>query len=160
MLEHRMAGEADLAVDLDRLGLGLDAVEFDRRRGDEIHALQTAEEIEMPPGPAELAVGDELEPDLLLLGDDVLDLAVLDRLERGGVDLALGVPLARLLAAPGAAGCRHDRRETGAVVRWHHLLSLRSCPRPVTTRFASYAGLGVPPRRGIRDGGKRGPSSF
>ena len=35
----------------------------------------------MPPGAAELAVGRELEADLLLLLDDLLDLAVFDRLE-------------------------------------------------------------------------------
>ena len=37
----------------------------------------------------------------LLLFDDALDLAVLDRLERGGVDLAFGTTLARLLQGGG-----------------------------------------------------------
>ena len=78
MLEMRMAGEIDLAVDLDRLRLGLDALELDRRRADQVDALQPGEEIEMPPGAAEFAVGRELEPDLLLLLDDLLDLAVFD----------------------------------------------------------------------------------
>jgi len=32
----------------------------------------------MPPGPPELAVGDRLQADLLLLGDDLLDLFILD----------------------------------------------------------------------------------
>ncbi len=97
MLDLRMAGEIDLAVDLDGLALGVHAVELDRRRLDQIDALQAPEEIEMPPGAAELAVGGELEADLFLLLDDLLDRAVFDRLQRGIVDLALGVLLARLL---------------------------------------------------------------
>ena len=62
-----------------------------------LDAVEAPEEIEMPPGAAELAVGDRLQADLFLLLDDALDLAVFDRLERGGVDLALGALLARLL---------------------------------------------------------------
>ena len=42
MLDHRMAGEIDLAADLERLRLGIDAVEFDRRRADPLDALQAA----------------------------------------------------------------------------------------------------------------------
>ena len=53
------------------------------------------EEIEMPPGAAELAVGGELQPDLFLLLDDLLDLAVLDRFEAA----ASISPLARLARA-------------------------------------------------------------
>jgi len=33
----------------------------------EAHAVETAKEVEMPPGTAKLAVGGKLEPDLLLL---------------------------------------------------------------------------------------------
>ena len=51
----------------------------------------------MPPRAAELAVGDGLETNFLLLLDDALDLAVLDRFEFGGRDLALGPLLARFL---------------------------------------------------------------
>ena len=80
-----------------------------------LDAVEAPEEIEMPPGAAEFAVGDRLQADLFLLLDDALDLAVFDRLQRGGVDLALGALLARLLQArPGAAGCRHGRRGTAA----------------------------------------------
>ena len=43
-------------------------------------AVEAPEEIEMPPRAAELAVGDGFEADVLLLLDDALDLAVLDRL--------------------------------------------------------------------------------
>src|SRR5580698_10151942 len=49
----------------------------------------------MPPGATELAVGDGLQPGRLLLLDDVFDLAVFDRLERVGADLAFGAFLPR-----------------------------------------------------------------
>jgi len=98
MLEMRMAGEIDLAGDLDRLVLGFDALELDAGRGgDRFDAFQPFEEIEMPPGAAEFTVGREPEADVLLLLDDALDLAVFDRLERGGVDFALGALGARVL---------------------------------------------------------------
>ena len=68
MVEHRMAVEADLAGDLQRLRLGLHALELDAVLGlHHLDALQPAEEVEMPPGAAELAVGDRLQADRLLL---------------------------------------------------------------------------------------------
>ena len=96
--------------------LGLDAVELDAGiGGDRRDAGKPAEEIEMPPGAAEFAVGGELEADLLLLLDDLLDLAVFDRLERVGGDLALWrIWRAPPSAARGAAGCRPCRRGTAA----------------------------------------------
>ena len=42
---------------------------------DAFRAVEPPEEIQMPPRAAELAVGDGLQPDLLLLLDDALDLA-------------------------------------------------------------------------------------
>ena len=51
----------------------------------DLDAIEHAEEIEMPERAAELAVGGELKPDVLLLLDDLLDLAVLDRLELAAV---------------------------------------------------------------------------
>ena len=60
-------------------------------------AVEAPEKIEVPPGAAELAVGDGLQADLLLLLDDPLDLAILHRLEVGGADLALGALFPRLL---------------------------------------------------------------
>ena len=84
MLQHRMVGEADLAVDAQALRLGLHALELDAVvELVELDAVEHAEEIEVPPGAAEFAVGRELEADLLLLLDDLLDLAVLDLLELG-----------------------------------------------------------------------------
>src|SRR6202008_3803507 len=53
------------------------------------------QEIELPPRAAKLAVGDRLQSGRLLLFDDVLDLAILDRFEFGGADLAFGAFLAR-----------------------------------------------------------------
>ena len=122
MLEMRMAGEIDLAIDLDRLALGLDAVEFDRRRGDEVDALQTAEEIEMPPGAAELAVGGQLQTDFFLLLDDLDDFAVFDFLQRPGVDRAGREFCPRLLENRGAQqtadmiGAKWRRRALGHCV--------------------------------------------
>ena len=93
-----MLGGAELAGDLDAL-----VARRHRGEGDAgIHhvlldAVEAPEEIEMPPGAAEFAVGDRLQADFFLAFDDALDLAVFDRLERGGVDLALGALLARLL---------------------------------------------------------------
>ena len=66
------------AAELDAL-LGL--VNFD--------AVERAEKLEVPPGAAKLAVGRQLKPQLLLLLDIVLDLAVLDGLELGRSDGAL-----------------------------------------------------------------------
>src|ERR1700722_18326167 len=82
MLQHRMAGKADLAGDLDAFGLGLHAVKLDAALGRiRRDAVEAAEEIEMPPRTAEFAVGRELEADAFLLLDDGLDLAIFDRLE-------------------------------------------------------------------------------
>ena len=51
----------------------------------------------MPPGAAELAVGHRLQADQFLLGHELPDLGVLDRLELGRRDLARGAPGARFL---------------------------------------------------------------
>src|ERR1051326_752372 len=45
------------------------------------HTVEPAEEIEMPPRAPEFAVSRKLQPDLFLLFDDLLDLAVFDILE-------------------------------------------------------------------------------
>jgi hypothetical protein len=45
----------------------------------------------MPPRSAELAVGDRLQADRFLPADDVLDFAVFDLPQAGGVDLVGGV---------------------------------------------------------------------
>ncbi len=82
MLQHRMIGEADLSRDANALGLGLHALKLDAMiELVDFDAVEHAEEIEMPERAAELAVSRQREPDVLLLLDDLLDLAVLQRLE-------------------------------------------------------------------------------
>ncbi len=62
MVDHRRAGIAELAGDADILRPGLDARELDAVRGAiELGAVEQLEEIELPPGAAELAVGRELQ---------------------------------------------------------------------------------------------------
>src|SRR5205823_5334863 len=84
------------------LGLGFDARKNDALAGVEhFDAVEALVEVEMPPGAAELAVGGELEADLLLLPDDLLDLAVFDLGKLRVGDLLLGVLRARLLQRRG-----------------------------------------------------------
>ena len=98
MLQHRVVGEPDLADDARALRPGLQALERDALLHDvTFGAVETPEKVEVPPGAAELAVGDGLEPHLFLLLDHALDLAVFDRLELGRADRALGALLARRL---------------------------------------------------------------
>ena len=68
----------------------------------DLDAVELAEEIEVPPGAAELAVGRQLQADILLLLDDLLDLAVLDLLEVGSVIS----PFSRLARASLSAAVR------------------------------------------------------
>ena len=93
-----MDGEADLARHAHGLGdsdaalkvhasIGLDG-------GDPVEVL---EEIEVPEGAAELAVGDRLQADLLLPLDESADLPVLHLLERAVRDFAAAMFLARVL---------------------------------------------------------------
>src|SRR5215510_6367443 len=85
-----MAGKADPARDLDPFRARRNAVKLNTVVGGVgRHPVEAFEEIEVPPGAAELAVGGELEADLLLLLDDLLDLAVLDLLQLRRADLAL-----------------------------------------------------------------------
>src|SRR5215472_4470609 len=93
-----MGGEAHLTGDLDAFGLGLHAVELDAAFGGVgLHAVEPPEEVEMPPRAAEFAVSRELEPDRLLLLDDLFDLGVLDLLELRSGDRGLCMLAARLL---------------------------------------------------------------
>ena len=102
VLQHRMVGEADLAHDAQALRLGLHAAELNALVGIvNLDAVEHAEEIEVPPGAAELAVGRELETQLLLLLDDLFDLTILDGLELGRRDRTLFALGARLLQRSG-----------------------------------------------------------
>ena len=96
MLDHRMSGETDLAGDLDAFVARRHRGEGDAAIHDmALDAVEPPQEVEMPPGAAEFAVGDRLQAGRFLLLDDVLDGAVLDRFEFGGADLAFGAALAR-----------------------------------------------------------------
>src|SRR5215831_4464796 len=89
MIQHGMARKAELAGDARRAMFGLHPLELNAvvDFGD-LYAVEHAEEIEVPPGPAKLAIGRDLKPDVFLFLDDLLDLAVLDLLERRRADLA------------------------------------------------------------------------
>jgi hypothetical protein len=84
-----MGREIDLAVDMQALGLGLRALELQAlRHAHQLDAVELREEIVMPPRAAELAVGHRLQADRFLLGDELLDLGVLDGLQLSRRDLA------------------------------------------------------------------------
>src|SRR3546814_4254885 len=86
--------KADLAAVVPAEGGGELAVSD----GDAVEALQ---EIDMEEGAAELAVGDALEPDVLLALHHLADAVVLDPAQCLAGDLARRVLLARLDEAPG-----------------------------------------------------------
>src|SRR5512135_1694431 len=103
MLDHRVAGKAELAGDLEAF--------IARRHGSKgdtgvhhmlLDAVEAPEKIEMPPGAAEFAVGDRLQANLFLLLDDAANLAVLDFFQLLRRDLALGALFARLFQGGGA----------------------------------------------------------
>jgi hypothetical protein len=85
-----------------------------------VHAIEALQEVDVPPVPAELAVGRRLQADRFLLRDCVADAAVLDFAQRGAVDLsALGcrTGLAQLLRpqqAPDVIGVKGRLGHRGA----------------------------------------------
>src|SRR3546814_13108209 len=91
--------KADLAAVVPAEGGGELAVSD----GDAVEALQ---EIDMEEGAAELAVGDALEPDVLLALRHLADAVVLDPAQGLAGDLARRVLLARLDEEIGRASCR------------------------------------------------------
>src|SRR5438128_10945129 len=107
-----MVGKADLAHDAQPLRLGLHAVELDALLGlVNLDAVEHPEKVEVPPGAAELAVGRKLKAELLLPLDDLLDLAVLDRLELDGGERAV------FALGPGFLGRGRRRAAPGIVAR-------------------------------------------
>ena len=130
--------ELDAVIDL----LDLDAVE---------HAV----EIEMPPRAAEFAVGRALQPDLFLLLDDLLDLAVLDLLELRRVDLALLALGARFLERRGAQEAADDvgaerRLGSGVIGRSSANFLAPNKPEPrgfVNCQFVGAMGVADVPNR-------------
>ena len=68
MLDERVALQCSLPDDLHAARLGLHAGELDALLGlVALDAAEPLEKVEMPPGAAILAVGDELHADLFLL---------------------------------------------------------------------------------------------
>ena len=124
--------------------LGLHALELDAVvEFVDLDVVEHAVEIEMPPGAAEFAVGRELQPDLFLLLDDLLDLAVLDFLELGRGDLAFLALGAGILDRRGA---QNAADMIGAKWRFsplcHHFLRdwPASCQRVLIASSHSTAG--------------------
>ena len=113
-----------------------------------LDAVEAPEEIEMPPRAAELAVGDRLQADVLLLLDDALDLAVFDRLQRRRRDLALGALRARLMER---GGTQQAADMVGAERRfWFHVVSSLSVPTPPRRSRRSCGASPIAPLRRAR----------
>src|SRR5262249_32057285 len=109
----------------------------------DLDPVEHAEEIEVPPRAAELAVGCELEADLLLLAHDLLDLAVLDLLELRIGDRALLVLGACVLERSGAQEAAdmvgaERRLGAGACFRCGHCCHCRSPRTPGTNDLRPY----------------------
>ena len=87
MGQERVVAEGDLVAEHQLSALGLGALELDRPRFgvDVLDVLQAFQEVEVPHGAAELAVGDGLQARLLLLFHQVCDGGVL-----GGGQLLAG----------------------------------------------------------------------
>ena len=89
---------AELAGDAHHHRLRLRALELDLALAEiGLRAVERAEEIVIPEGAAEFAVGDALQADLFLLADHLFDFAILDRAQGRGIDLAALAFRARLL---------------------------------------------------------------
>ena len=97
MLEHRMVrGEVERPADDRHVGLCGGSVELDAATFalDDVEAGEHPHEVEMPPGPAEFAIGHGLEPGGFLHPDDIDDGLVLDALElfrRQGLVVVMGM---------------------------------------------------------------------
>src|SRR5437588_5443031 len=97
MLDHRMRHvAAELLVDAQQDRPRLRAFELELALAHVgLDPVERDQEIGLPRRAAIFAIGNRLEPRRLLLADDRRDLAVLDRLERGRIDLAALTPCAR-----------------------------------------------------------------
>src|SRR4051794_29043305 len=132
VLDHRMGGvRPELAGDAQHHRLRLLALELDLAFAQiGFDTVELAEEVVVPERPAVFAVGDGFESHRLLLLDDRLDLAVLDRLKLLGRDLVLFAPGPRLLQrgrAQQATDVVGAERRLGTL---HCFLSTRSDRHP------------------------------
>ena len=163
--QHRMVGKADLAHDAQPLRLGLHAVELDALLGlVNLDAVEHPEKVEVPPGAAELAVGRKLKAELLLPLDDLLDLAVLDRLELDGGEgalFALGPRFLERRRAQEAADMVGTKRRFGSLHRsGSYGQSTASKGTPAAAASTTKRQANCPARRGgthpiIRAGRRR-----
>src|SRR5262249_3110479 len=125
--------DAELAVDVQRRGRELDvavgAVEPDRDVPRFLRdAVELVDEVHVPRRAAELAVRREVEPDLLLLADDLANRLVLDPAQLDVVDATLRVLLARFeqpLRAQQAADVVGAERRLRAAAGGGRVLDLR-----------------------------------
>src|SRR5947209_6921843 len=135
MLDHGMrAVGAELADHAQHHRLGLRALELDLALAEiGLDAGELAEEVVVPKRAAELAVGDRSQPNVLLLADDRLDLAVFDRLERGRAQQASHVIGAkRRLGAGHALPYRLRRDDTEPA--GDHSAAASACARFSSTK--------------------------
>ena len=109
MVQHRVRGEAHLADDPQTFGLGFDPA----LKGNPVigakrfHAVELFQEIEVPHGAAELAVGGAEQADFGLPRDDVLDRGIFGGGEFGGGDLAALASRSRLFESRGPQQTAH-----------------------------------------------------
>ena len=129
-----MAGEgAEFAGDAQHHRLRVRALELDLALAEiGLDAVKRAQEIVIPEGAAEFAVGDGFEPDVFLALDDLLDLAVFHRLQRFGRHLSLFTLRPRLLQRRRAQQAADMIGAEGGLGSWTHtdlIIQFRSSPR-------------------------------
>ncbi len=102
VLQHRMAAEPQLARNAHSVGFGLHAVELNALvRVVTLHALQAVEEIKMPPGTTELAIGNHLQAAGALLLYHMANRFIFYRSQLLRVDLTAGEFYSRLFDGVG-----------------------------------------------------------
>jgi hypothetical protein len=115
--------ECDRRVDVQRrrreLDVALLVVELDLERvvGDLLDAAELVDEVHVPGGAPELAVGRAAQADRLLVGDPLADGVVLDCAQLVGVDPSRGVVLTRLQQRLGRSRLPTWSARNGGVVR-------------------------------------------
>ena len=119
VLDHRMIGKIDLAVDMQAFGLGFRALELQPlSHAHQLDAVQGGQEIVVPPRATELAIGHALQADRFLFGDELSDLGVLDRLQLRRRELSRRALRSRFLdgcAAQQAADLIGTKRRFGTL---------------------------------------------
>ena len=138
MGQERVVAEGDLVAEHQLSALGLGALELDRPRFgvDVLDVLQALQEVEVPHGATELAIGDGLEARLLLLLHQVRDGGVLGSGQLLARDDSGGEIGARLFERLGAQEAADDVICVGRVGDGHGcvlsslVLRWKGCHRP------------------------------